>query len=39
VVIYFHKRIRDEMKFNGIDELKERIAKDVALAREHFQRT
>jgi riboflavin kinase/FMN adenylyltransferase len=37
VVIYFHKRIRDEMKFSGIDELKERIAKDVALAREHFQ--
>ena len=39
VVIYFHKRIRDEMKFSGIDELKERIAKDVALAREHFQHT
>jgi riboflavin kinase/FMN adenylyltransferase len=37
VVIYFHKRIRDEMKFSGIDELKERIAKDVALAREHFR--
>jgi riboflavin kinase/FMN adenylyltransferase len=37
VVIYFHKRIRDEMKFSGIDELKERIAKDVALARKHFQ--
>jgi riboflavin kinase/FMN adenylyltransferase len=39
VVIYFHKRIREEMKFSGIDELKERIAKDIALAREHFQRT
>jgi riboflavin kinase/FMN adenylyltransferase len=39
VVIYFHKRIREEMKFSGIDELKERIAKDVALAREHFQHT
>jgi riboflavin kinase/FMN adenylyltransferase len=38
VVIYFHKRIRDEMKFSGIDELKERIAKDVVLAREHFRR-
>jgi riboflavin kinase / FMN adenylyltransferase len=37
VVIYFHKRIRDEMKFSGIDELKERIAKDAKLAREHFQ--
>ncbi len=37
VAIYFHKRIRDEMKFSGIEELKERIAKDVFLAREHFQ--
>ena len=39
VVIYFHERIRDEMKFSGIDELKERIAKDVALAREYFRNT
>jgi riboflavin kinase / FMN adenylyltransferase len=39
VVIYFHKRIRDEMKFSGIDELKERISKDVALAREYFRHT
>jgi riboflavin kinase / FMN adenylyltransferase len=39
VVIYFHKRIRDEMKFKDIDELKERIAKDAALAREHFRHT
>jgi len=38
VAIYFHKRIRDEMKFGGIEELKERIAKDAALAREHFRR-
>jgi riboflavin kinase / FMN adenylyltransferase len=37
VVIYFHKRIRDEMKFSDIDELKERIAKDITLAREHFR--
>ena len=37
VAIYFHKRIREEMKFSGIDELKDRITKDVALAREHFQ--
>ena len=37
VAIYFHKRIREEMKFSGIDKLKERIAKDVALARKHFQ--
>ena len=39
VVIYFHKRIREEMKFSGIDELKKRIAKDVTLACEYFQHT
>ena len=39
VVIYFHKRIRDEMKFSGINELKERISEDVALAREFFRHT
>jgi riboflavin kinase/FMN adenylyltransferase len=39
VAIYFHERIRDEIKFDGIDKLKERIAKDVAVAREHFKKT
>jgi riboflavin kinase/FMN adenylyltransferase len=38
VAIYFHKRIREEMRFKGIDELKDRIAKDVMLARDYFQR-
>lgn len=28
VVIHFVKRIRDEMKFNGLDELKQQLAKD-----------
>lgn len=37
VAIYFHKRIREEMRFKGIDELKERITKDVTLARDYFQ--
>lgn len=37
VIIYFHDRIRDEMKFKSIDELKERITKDVALAKEYFK--
>jgi riboflavin kinase / FMN adenylyltransferase len=37
VAIYFHERIRDEVKFGSIEELKERIAKDVALTRSRFQ--
>lgn len=36
VYLYFHKRIRAEMKFAGIEELKARIAKDVETAREYF---
>lgn len=34
-VEFFHK-IRDEMKFDGLDALKAQIAKDVAVAREFF---
>lgn len=37
VVIYFHERLRGEIKFKGIEELKEMIAKDVATAREYFK--
>ncbi len=36
VYLYFHKRIRAEMKFTGIEELKDRIAKDVETARKYF---
>jgi len=32
--VHFVQRIRDEKKFNGIDELKERIAMDVDLGRQ-----
>ncbi len=32
--IHFVQRIRDEKKFNGIDELKERITKDIGLGRQ-----
>jgi len=39
VAVYFHQRIREEMKFKGIDELKERIEKDVKLPRDYFQHT
>ncbi|WP_285907436.1 bifunctional riboflavin kinase/FAD synthetase [Pseudodesulfovibrio pelocollis] len=31
--VHFVQRIRDERKFSGIDELKERIARDVELGR------
>lgn len=34
-VEFFHK-IRDEIKFDGLDALKAQIAKDVAVAREFF---
>lgn len=32
--IHFVRRIRDEKKFNGIDELKEQIGKDIVSGRE-----
>jgi len=32
--VHFVQRIRDEIKFNGIDELKDRIGKDIALGRQ-----
>ncbi|WP_319542530.1 bifunctional riboflavin kinase/FAD synthetase [uncultured Pseudodesulfovibrio sp.] len=32
--VHFVQRIRDEKKFNGIEELKDRIAKDVELGRQ-----
>jgi riboflavin kinase/FMN adenylyltransferase len=38
VIIYFHNHIRDEMKFKSIEELKKRIAEDVALAQEYFKK-
>jgi riboflavin kinase / FMN adenylyltransferase len=36
VAIYFHERIRDEMKFDSVDELKNRIEADVEAARAYF---
>ena len=32
--VHFVQRIRDEKKFNGIDELKDRIGKDIDLGRQ-----
>lgn len=36
ITLCFHKRIRDEMKFNSVDELKQRIGMDVEVARAFF---
>lgn len=36
VRLRFCKRLRDEMKFSGVDELKARIADDVETARAYF---
>ena len=38
VYLYFHKRIRPEMKFRSVGELQARIAKDVETAREYFSK-
>jgi len=38
VSLYFHERIRDEMKFNNVDELKHRIDMDVHTARSYFEK-
>lgn len=37
VRVKFMHKIRDEMKFNGLDELKYWIAKDAEMAREYFR--
>ncbi|MDR2018266.1 MAG: bifunctional riboflavin kinase/FAD synthetase [Syntrophobacterales bacterium] len=36
VTLYFYKRIRDEMKFGSVEELKRRIAFDVETASDYF---
>jgi riboflavin kinase / FMN adenylyltransferase len=38
VSLYFHERIRDEIKFNNVDELKCRIGMDVHAARSYFEK-
>lgn len=38
VRVYFHERLRDEKKFNSIDELKISIAHDISSAREFLSR-
>ena len=34
--VEFMKKVRDEKKFNGLDELKEQIFKDISTAKEYF---
>ena len=38
IVLYFLNRIRDEVKFSSVDELKGNIWKDVETAREYFSK-
>ncbi len=38
VEIVFHKKLRDELDFNNIDELIKQIENDVRLTREYFKR-
>lgn len=38
VHVEFMHKIRDEMKFDGLDALKAQIAKDVVVAKEYFKR-
>ena len=37
VCIWFHERVREEVKFSGIEALKERIMQDVAKAEDFFK--
>ncbi|MCL2164600.1 MAG: bifunctional riboflavin kinase/FAD synthetase [Oscillospiraceae bacterium] len=36
IEVFIHKRIRDELKFLGIDHLKARIQEDIVIARDYF---
>ena len=38
IALYFLERVRDEVRFSSVDELKERIWKDVDTAREYFNK-
>ena len=39
LALYFSDRIRDEVKFGSVDELKNQIRKDVETAREYFNKS
>ena len=34
--VEFLQKLRDEKKFNGLDELKEQIFKDISTAKQYF---
>jgi riboflavin kinase/FMN adenylyltransferase len=39
IAVRFRARLRDEMRFDGLDELKAQIARDAAAARAFFATT
>ena len=39
IALYFLERVRDEAKFGSVDELREKIWKDVETARNYFNKT
>jgi riboflavin kinase/FMN adenylyltransferase len=38
IALYFLERVRDEAKFGSVDELRERIWKDIEIARNYFNK-
>ncbi|MGB4342073.1 MAG: riboflavin kinase, partial [Moraxellaceae bacterium] len=36
IKVVFHRKLREELKFNSLDELKTAMAKDIADSREFF---
>lgn len=39
VEVFFKKKIRDEVRFNSVDELKQQIEKDIIIAKQIFTQT
>ncbi len=39
VRLFFHARLRDEVRFESVDKLRDQIEKDVSAARDYFSRT
>jgi len=37
LTLYFHERIRGEIKFDGVDALRDRIMEDIGIARRYFR--
>lgn len=39
IEVFFYKKLRDEMVFNSVDELRARIATDIDDAKQYFKMT